>query len=205
MKKITKSDLKGLAETFPVCNEDTMRKAVGGMTADEMMASLMSRLEGQGTSVTDANGNTYWHVNDGSSSYPYTQNQFKNWGGPWDGGYVYGLGYVMADIVIMPVMFGGGYSYYGSILDYYRQEVADPSGILGMLYNSLGYVPVVGDALNFVKTITSAKNALNYELLMRNLQNNHYSMDRGFYIREEGLYYKIYDDTGSLLGEFRKM
>jgi hypothetical protein len=60
MKKITKSDLKGLAETFPVCNEDTMRKVVGGVTIDEVETYLRSYFGDIGYGFSDSWGNYFW-------------------------------------------------------------------------------------------------------------------------------------------------
>jgi hypothetical protein len=60
MKKITKNDLKGLMEMFPVYNEDVMRKVVGGLTIGEMEAQLMEALGNTGYGFTDNYGNYLW-------------------------------------------------------------------------------------------------------------------------------------------------
>ncbi|MDR1022695.1 MAG: hypothetical protein LBL94_05425 [Prevotellaceae bacterium] len=60
MKKITKSDLKGLAETFPVCSEDTMRKVVGGVTINEVESFLTSYFGYIGYGFSDSWGNYAW-------------------------------------------------------------------------------------------------------------------------------------------------
>jgi hypothetical protein len=72
-----------------------------------------------------------------------------------------------------------------------------------VLNNLLSYLPIVGDAMQLGEAIIGARSNFDFNLLMRNLENINYDMDRGFYIQKNGVYYRIYDDRAYLLGIFR--
>jgi hypothetical protein len=55
MKKITKSDLKGLTEAFPLYEEEAMRKVVGGLEEKSVTRETlnkMQRIEATNTQMT---------------------------------------------------------------------------------------------------------------------------------------------------------
>jgi hypothetical protein len=85
---------------FTVFDSEALQQVRGGYTADEMANILMSQLGSYGTSYTDGAGNSYWQRNDGSSSYPYSQEQSGSGYGDWQGGYVYGWGYIAPDVFV---------------------------------------------------------------------------------------------------------
>jgi hypothetical protein len=60
MKKISKSDLRGLAERFPMYSKEIMRTVIGGYSLNEMEQILMTNLGSSGTTYTDSNGNSFW-------------------------------------------------------------------------------------------------------------------------------------------------
>jgi hypothetical protein len=65
MKKITKSDLKGLMGVFPVYRQEAMRKVVVGTSASELEAMMAVNFSGYGIDIDDAYGNP----GGGSASY----------------------------------------------------------------------------------------------------------------------------------------
>ena len=73
MKKISRSDLKGVAEMFPILGSDAQRKVVGGMTIDEMEQYLIKAVGNTGYSITDSNGDYLWSSN-GYSWAGFTDN-----------------------------------------------------------------------------------------------------------------------------------
>jgi hypothetical protein len=73
MKKITRNDLKGLTERFPIFNQEALQKVRGGYTADEIQDYLTSQLGNSGSGSYDANGNYYW------SSGGYDVTGFDEW------------------------------------------------------------------------------------------------------------------------------
>ncbi len=112
MKKLERSHLKRLKEESYVLSQEEENSVVGGVTTEEIEAWLQ-----QGRGYTDAYGNFYWHENNGSYAYPFTQDQFDNWQGAWYGGFVYGWGYVGPEVTI-----GKNTSEYWKISDGYLSQ-----------------------------------------------------------------------------------
>ena len=83
MKKITKTNLQGLRQLFPVLGKEEMRCHVGGNSDGYYGNDWFNH----GYGGYDPDGNYHWHGG-------YTKDEFDNWEGPWYGGWVYGLGYV---------------------------------------------------------------------------------------------------------------
>lgn len=102
MKKITKKDLRGLEQLFPVLEKEEMRRCVGGSSGGYYGDDWLNH----GFGSYDSYGNYYWHSG-------YTQDEFNNWEGTWYGGWVYGLGYVYPDVNIYGYQGEGGSGYYG--------------------------------------------------------------------------------------------
>lgn len=123
MKKITKTNLQGLRQLFPVLGKEEMRCHVGGNSGGYYGDDWLNH----GFGGYDPDGNYTWHSG-------YTQDEFDNWKGPWYGGWVYGLGYVYPDVNVYDYQGGAGfgyYSYYGENgngtpnVHYYTQEEYD--------------------------------------------------------------------------------
>ena len=89
MKKITKTNLQGLRQLFPVLGKEEMRCHVGGNSDGYYGNDWFNH----GYGGYDPDGNYHWHGG-------YTKDEFDNWEGPWYGGWVYGLGYVLSLIHI---------------------------------------------------------------------------------------------------------
>lgn len=102
MKKITKTNLQGLRQLFPVLGKEEMRCHVGGNSDGYYGNDWFNH----GYGGYDPDGNYHWHGG-------YTKDEFDNWEGPWYGGWVYGLGYVYPDVNIYGYQGGTGSGYYG--------------------------------------------------------------------------------------------
>ena len=102
MKKITKTNLQGLRQLFPVLGKEEMRCHVGGNSDGYYGNDWLNH----GYGGYDPDGNYHWHGG-------YTKDEFDNWEGPWYGGWVYGLGYVYPDVNIYGYQGGTGSGYYG--------------------------------------------------------------------------------------------
>ena len=102
MKKITKTNLQGLRQLFPVLGKEEMRCHVGGNSDGYYGDDWLNH----GFGGYDPDGNYTWHSG-------YTKDEFDNWEGPWYGGWVYGLGYVYPDVNIYGYQGGAGSGYYG--------------------------------------------------------------------------------------------
>lgn len=102
MKKITKKDLKGLKQIFPVLEKEEMRRCVGGSSGGYYGDDWFNH----GFGSYDPYGNFHWYSG-------YTQDEFNNWEGTWYGGWVYGLGYVYPDVYIYGYQGDGGSDHYG--------------------------------------------------------------------------------------------
>jgi hypothetical protein len=129
MKQITKNDLKGLTERFPVYNENSMRKVVGGYGETDQFNGQSSGNTGTEwrwdwmNTISYSSENFYgagffggstgyagWtRPNYGAGVYgelgsitnPYTQEQFDNCSlGTWAGGYIEGWGSVLPEVVV---------------------------------------------------------------------------------------------------------
>ena len=79
MKKISRSDLKGLSKMFPVYSEEAMRKIVGGAPIDDLI-SLVNEMCGYGFgySFIDNNGNALWFSSYNSFNNAYSA--YKDFG-----------------------------------------------------------------------------------------------------------------------------
>ncbi|MDR1784121.1 MAG: hypothetical protein LBR13_07680 [Dysgonamonadaceae bacterium] len=60
MKKISKSDLRGLTERYTIFKSDEMRQVVGGYNVDDMQDMLLNELGGTGYGFYDSFGNYSW-------------------------------------------------------------------------------------------------------------------------------------------------
>lgn len=99
MKKITKKDLRGLEQLFPVLEEKEMRRFVGGNSNSYYGTDWLNH----GYGSYDSNENYHWYSG-------YTQDEFYNWEGAWYGGWVYGMGYVLPDVYIYGIYGGPKYT-----------------------------------------------------------------------------------------------
>jgi hypothetical protein len=118
MKKITKSDLRGLTEIFPVYNEDSMRKVLGGLSLSEIESQLSAALGNQGYGFTDNLGNFLWFYSYDTFSSRYTsflEMGYVNFSTP---GYFY-----FSDGK------GGYVGYYNSVYGYGANEVIPNNNI----------------------------------------------------------------------------
>lgn len=113
MKKITKTNLEGLLQLFPVLGKEEMRSHLGGNSDGYYGNGWFDH----GFGGYDPYGNYYWHSG-------YTQDEFNNWEGPWYGGWVYGLGWVAPDTNIYGhyPSYGYNYPYWG----YYDEPFEHP-------------------------------------------------------------------------------
>jgi hypothetical protein len=118
MKKISKSNLKGLMEMFPMYSNEAMRKMVGGLTDAEILSQLEAGLGNQGYGFFDNLGNMLWFSSYDSffSSYSaYLGNGYVDFG---HSGYFY-----LSDG-------NGGYiTYYNSVFGFGPNEVI-PQGAI---------------------------------------------------------------------------
>ena len=72
MKKITKTNLQGLRQLFPVLGKEEMRCHVGGNSDGYYGNDWLNH----GYGGYDPDGNYHWHGG-------YTKDEFDNWEGPW--------------------------------------------------------------------------------------------------------------------------
>lgn len=94
MKKISRKDLQGLRQLYPVLTPEEMKHYVGGYGYGDgnMGGSGLGYDDwfNHGFLFEDSYGNTHWYSG-------YTQEELNDWEGSWPGGWVYGLGYVAPD------------------------------------------------------------------------------------------------------------
>ncbi|MFV0587895.1 hypothetical protein [Bacteroides reticulotermitis] len=152
MKKITKKDLRGLEQLFPVLEKEEMRRCVGGSSGGYYGDDWLNH----GFGSYDPYGNYYWHSG-------YTQDEFNNWEGTWYGGWVYGLGYVYPDVNIYGYQGEGGSGYYGYAYyddGYYGEDDGNKRGAIiesdwACMFNCMNYLDSSRSAEEYYEYFTS--------------------------------------------------
>jgi hypothetical protein len=86
MKTITKSDLKGLVEIFPVYDEDAMRTLRGGERGNEVEA-LMANFANQSTGSYGSYGDPFGAGGLDSSGYDGSYGGESGYGSGYNGSY----------------------------------------------------------------------------------------------------------------------